>query len=566
MRFPRGLGRVLGGCLLVVLLLPGLAAVPSALLDRGPDGSMRVSVFPLALAVFDPFVWTCVRNSLLAASAIAGLSMVLGVGLGWIAGLGRSWAGAPLRALLVLPLAAGPVLIAASIAWAVGGQAGWDWLAGKAVFGMSAEGIVRWAALVWTGVMWGVPLVALATVAGLRRVDPCWLEAALAVGASPRRAWWDLVWPNLRPGVARVSAMVFTLALLEPGGPLVFGLERTLAVQIIRAVTRFDQPTHASALALLATAIALAGRWAIGRWGGTARSRFEPPALGTTPSAGVRRGSAWLLLLAAWCGISTGPIVLWLWRGIKAAKAARPDFASSPIAGWLADPEFATWVGNSVITAALAVAVDLVILRSLSPRGTGRSGPSVRLSCRVFEAIPPLALGAWALAIPWIILGLAGSLDGATASGLRWLALELSPGRSPGWLLVLALAVGQLPMLAEVARQARGLIRPSRVDASRLMGEPDARASRAGGRGWLGVVPLAPAFLAFAMAATSLSPARLLTPYSERRTLAPAILNMVLEPGTISPHAFGPIAVLLGLNLLAFALVWRGRNGLPGGG
>jgi ABC-type Fe3+ transport system permease subunit len=555
----RGLGRILGGCLLIVLLFPSLAAWPSALLDRGPDGSMRVSAFPLALTVFDPFIWTCARNSLLVASATTALSLVLGVGLGWIASLGRSWAGTPLRVLLVVPLAAGPVLIAPSIASALGGPAGWDWLARKVVFGASAEGVVRWAALVWTGVIWGVPLVAMATVSGLRCINPSWSEAALAVGASRRQTWQDLVWPNLRPGIALAAALAFTLALLEPGGPLVFGLERTLAVQMVRSVSRLDQPTRASTLALLATALALLGRTAILGWGGTARLLFERPDAATPPPT-IRHTWAWRFLLAAWCGVSAGPVVFWLWRGFKTARASSPN----PIAGWLADPDFSTWVANSVMTAALAVAVDLLILRAFCPRRPGPCSRSIRVACRFFGAIPPLALGAWALAIPWIFLGLADSIEGPTARGLRRLALELSPGRSPGFLLILALAVGQMPMLAEVARLARSFIRPSRVDASRLMGESNVRASRAGGRYWLGVVPFAPTFLAFALAATTLSPALLLTPYSERMTLAPAILRKVIDPGPIDSQALWPISVLVGLNLLAFALASRSRFGFPG--
>jgi ABC-type Fe3+ transport system permease subunit len=543
MRLLRGLGTVLGACLLVVLLVPCLAAWPSAVLDRSASGTVRVSAFPLALAAFDPFVWTCVRNSVLVASATAALSLVLGVGLGSIAGGRRFWGRGLLWTLAIVPLAAGPVLMAPSLAWVLSS-------------GDSAEVSVRWMALVWSELAYGVPLVALATVAGLRRVDPVWSEAAMAAGATRRQAWRDVVWPNLRPGVARASALVFTLALVEPAGPLVFGLGRTLAVQIVRAATRLDQPTRASTLALLAMAIVLVARSLIGWWGGTNHSRFERSGEGPSTSLGFGRASLSNLALAGWCGLTVGPLGLWLWRSVRSARAASsPGHGWSE--GWPADPEMLGWVANSALTAALAVAIDLAILRAIRP---SRSGP-VGLACRIFEALPPLALGASALAIPWLILALADSvsIEGPIARGLRWLALELSPGRSPGFLLILVLAAVQLPMLAEVARLARGLIRPSRVDASRLMGVSDRRASR------IGVVPIAPAFLAFAMAATSLAPALLLTPFSERRTLAPALLGMLVEAGPVDPRLIGPVAMLLGLNLLAFGLASRGRVDSPGG-
>ena len=140
------------------------------------------------------------------ASATAGGSLVLGVGLGWIVGRWRFWGRSPLWGLALVPLAAGPLLVAPGISLVLGGQRGWDWLAARSILGVSAESSVRWAALVGIGLASGSPLVALATLAGLRRVDPSWTEAARAVGASRRRAWRDVVWPILRPEAARASA------------------------------------------------------------------------------------------------------------------------------------------------------------------------------------------------------------------------------------------------------------------------------------------------------------------------------------------------------------------------
>jgi ABC-type Fe3+ transport system permease subunit len=555
----RWIGRWLGVGLLVVLLVPSLAAWPSAVLDRGPAGAVRVSAFPLALTLLDPFVWTCARNSLLVASASTALAMGLGVGLGSIVGERRFRGRGSLWALMMVPLAAGPVLIAPSLEALLGDRGGWDWLASRSSFGVSAEAVVRWSALVWTGLVVGVPLVALATVAGLRRVDPAWIDAALAMGATRRRAWRDVAWPSLRPGVARASAMVFTLTLIEPAGPLVLGLGRTLAVQLVRAATRLDQPTRASTLALLATAIVLVGRALILRWGGLDHSRVDRTDLTTETSPGFRRAFLARLILTGWCALAVGPLGVWLWRVFRSVRVA----SVGPVAGWLAEPEGLTWLANSAMTAGLALTIDLLILRALSLRRPGPTGPALRLACRVFESVPPLALGASAVAVPWLMLALADFIEGPIAGGLRRIALELSPGRSPGVLLILVLAIGGLPMLAGVARRAQTSIRPSRVDAFRLIGESDRRASRAGGSGWLGVVGVGPAFLAFAMAATSLAPALLLTPYSERRTLAPALLRIFIEPGPVDPRAFGPVAVLLGLNLLALAIGPRCRVGSP---
>ena len=45
----------------------------------------------------------------------------------------------------------------------------------------------------------------------------------------------DLIWPIVRPAAARAAGLVFLLALVEPGVPLILGLRRTLAFQIVSA-------------------------------------------------------------------------------------------------------------------------------------------------------------------------------------------------------------------------------------------------------------------------------------------------------------------------------------------
>ncbi len=80
----------------------------------------------------------------------------------------------------------------------------------------------------------------------------------------------------------------------------------------------------------------------------------------------------------------------------------------------------------------------------------------------------------------------------------------------------------------------------------------------------LGVVPIVPALLALAFALTNVVPALLLTPFSERRTLATAALEVVLEGNPIDARAFGPMAAIFLVNLVAFALASRSRVGALG--
>ena len=54
-------------------------------------------------------------------------------------------------------------------------------------------------------------------------------------GRSSYRIARDLYWPIVRPRAARAAAIVFVLAMVEPAQPLILGLRRTLAFQIVDA-------------------------------------------------------------------------------------------------------------------------------------------------------------------------------------------------------------------------------------------------------------------------------------------------------------------------------------------
>ena len=564
MAWLRGPGRLMGAFLLVALLGPALAPWLSAVIDRGPDGSARLSLFPIAIAAFDPFVWACARNSVAVASAVATGSLLIGVGLALLVGRRRFWGRTLLWSLAMAPLAAGPLLIAPGVALFLGGGRGWDWLAARSILGFSAEEVGRWLALIWVGLASGVPLVALATEAAFQQVDTSWSEAAKAAGASRWRVWREITWPILRPNSARAVATVFTLALVEPAGPLVLGLRRTLAVQTLDAAIRLDEPTRAATLALLAIAIAAVGRVAIGWWGRPFHAQYNVSEVVRMTSMSFRQAAGSLMILGVWLLFAIGPVFVLLTRALGAGREATPGSWSDLVKGWLVDPETRTWAANSSMTAALAIAVDLVIFGTLCRRGPGPTRGPVRQAARLFEALPPLALGVGALATPWLLLVLADSTGGLLGRWLRAIALELSPARSPGFLLVICLAAGRLPLLARIADLASRENPPVRLDAVKMMGASDRRARTVVENRWLGVVPARQALLALALAATNLVPALLLTPFSERRTLAPAVLGLVLEGEPVDPRAAGPIAAILAINVVALAVASRGREGSIG--
>ena len=111
--------------------------------------------------------------------------------------------------------------------------------------------------------VFAAPLVALAGVLFLRRVDPLLLSAAAAFGAGPiRRAWLllPLAWPGLRLGLVGAVLLPFgdvTLARL-----LAAPAHRALPVRIVDGAAAGEPAAAAAAMLLgLACLLALLAAW-----------------------------------------------------------------------------------------------------------------------------------------------------------------------------------------------------------------------------------------------------------------------------------------------------------------
>ena len=113
-----------------------------------------------------------------------------------------------------------------------------------------------------------------------------------------------MTWPLIRPAAARAAAIVFPMALLEPGVPLILGLRRTLAFQIVEAAGRPDPFPRLAVWTVMAAAHRLrragwscdggAGRSCSlrrRRWGSAAGPR-------TVPRAGASLAMACTAILA----------------------------------------------------------------------------------------------------------------------------------------------------------------------------------------------------------------------------------------------------------------------------
>ena len=233
------------GLLRSVQLAPAVLLLAAILVDEGPTGEARASshFFPLVLWLFDDFAWTCARNSVSFALAVSIISLVLGVGLR--RALERVWPRArpalAASALAVVAISPAFLRLGSKVASATeeSGLLPLESM-GAGSPGASLEswsGILLWLTWINSAVTPGAAFVALACASSFRRLDPAEAEAARLAGASSLRIARDLSWPIVRPAAVRAAGLVFLIALVEPGAPLVLGLRRTLAFQIVDAAT-----------------------------------------------------------------------------------------------------------------------------------------------------------------------------------------------------------------------------------------------------------------------------------------------------------------------------------------
>ena len=552
MGLTRWVGRWAGTGLWFVVLAPALALVPAAFLDRGPDGAVHPTLLPVALTALDPFVWDAVRNSVTLAAAVAAAAMVIGVGLARAMVRARFWGRPVLAAVGVAPLVIPSVVTALGLRLALGRLGMWPGVALTARTGLPAD-LGAWIGWFWTAMATAVPLVALTAASALARVEPGWEDAARLAGASRRRIWRTLIWPVIRPSVARGAGTAFTLTLIDPGAPLLLGLRRTLAFQLVESARGPGPTPRAAVLALAALGLAVAGQVLLGWWGGPPTPRAADPPRFRARQARWPRASALALFLGGWAVLAWLPALAVLRKG-AAGRSIR--------AAW-ADPIASRLIANGAALGLAVVAIDLVLAWALHARAERRRGRTSSPALAAWPGwFPPLALGAGALVLPGLLMMAADGLRAGhgperVVRGLEVLSEGLDPEVVPGLLLALSVAAVHFPFLARAVEVSRGRLRPILSDAAIGLGASP-RAARRSSPGWLAGTG-GPLLLTFALAATNLAPALLLAPTAESRPIAPGLLALADEPADGLARAATLASLAVAVNVSAFALASRTR-------
>lgn len=185
--------------------------------------------------------------------------LVIGLPLaGWIA-LGQSRFRFLLEAVVALPLVLPPTVLGFYLLWGLGPRTAF----GQALTGLIGHTLAfSFSGLVAGSVLYSLPFAVQPVVAGLRSVDPAYLEAAATLGASPLRKFIRVALPLARGSVLSAAVLTFTHTVGEFGvvlmlGGSIPGETRTLSITLYDLVENGDfAAANRLAVALLAASTA----------------------------------------------------------------------------------------------------------------------------------------------------------------------------------------------------------------------------------------------------------------------------------------------------------------------
>jgi len=257
----RWLAAIAGWGLAVLLLLPHATLIVISLVPRNTWTTeawppvLRLSNY--AALVADPERVRPVVNSLWMATAATAGALLLGFAAAYLAIRVRGRLGAALETLIALPWALPGTVFAVALAATFSVHAPW---AGRFVL-IGTLAILPLGYLVRC-----LPLTGRAAFAGLRQMDPSWLEAAASLGASRTRRFVRVVLPPVRPALAAGMSLAFLSALGDFVVSIVLYTYETRPISIeILSELRMREVGVAAAYGVLLTALSALAFLAWGR-------------------------------------------------------------------------------------------------------------------------------------------------------------------------------------------------------------------------------------------------------------------------------------------------------------
>jgi putative spermidine/putrescine transport system permease protein len=211
----------------------------------------------------DPFYWDVLVTTIRVSVIVTVACLVLGLPMAWRLARSTSRWKSMLVVLTVLPLFIGSTIRTAGwmILFARGGML--DIVTAK-LFGLGHVDLMYTQAAVIGGIIAiNLPFTILTLQSVFEGIDPRLEEAAGAMGASPSRAFWRIVFPLAMPGVLIAGVLCFILCMNAFATPLLLGGPRfhMMAPLLFWAFSSDNNWPFAAAIAfiLMATTLGLTG-------------------------------------------------------------------------------------------------------------------------------------------------------------------------------------------------------------------------------------------------------------------------------------------------------------------
>jgi iron(III) transport system permease protein len=478
-----------------------------------------------------PFLWDCLRNSLVLAAVTTVATTLLCLPLArWFTRYrfpGRAFLGGLLLVPLILPPFVGAIglehffqrygtfnlwLIRLGV---LDPARPIDWLGGGG-----------FAGVVLMQVLHLYPILYLNLAAAWAIVDPTLEDAARNLGAGESRVFRTVTFPLLLPGYFAGASIVFVWAFTDLGTPLVFNLRAVIPVQIYDQVSD-PQLTNSIAYALVVLTLVVtavlfyAARWLVARRGylsgGKGAVAAAVPAAGRRRTALIYSTVLGITLLAALPSIGV----------VLTAFAQRWVFTPLPeaytTAYWnevWANRISALSIRNSLSYSAFSTVLDLVLGITLAWLIVRR--PSWLTGLLDGLATLPLALPGLVLAFGYLTCYSKWNLGG-------W-GNFLDPITNPVPLLIVAYGVRRLPLLTRSALAGLQQLSPTLEEAAENLGATRWRVLRTVTLPLIGANLVAGAVLTFAFAVLEVSDSLMLAREEKYYPITRAILGLLMRP------------------------------------
>lgn len=526
----------------------------------------RTSAFPfVSLTPHNPFLWECLRNSLLLAIATTLATTVVCLPLAYWFTRYRFAGRTALASMMLVPLIIPPFV----------GAIGTERLLGR--FGtlnlclMNLGVLDPGKPIDWVGesgflgvmlmqVLHLYPILYLNLAATWANVDSTLEDAARNLGASEFQVFRTVTFPLLLPGYFAGAALVFVWAFTDLGVPLVFGVESVVPVQIYNQVSD-PQQTNSTAYALVVITLAVTAvlfygaRWLVGRrayvGGGKGAVAAYIPAAGTARSAIVYATVLFLTLLAVLPTLGvivTACAERWVMTPLPEA------YTTAYLREVWANRISSASIRNSVFYSTCSTGLDIVLGVTIAWLVARR--PSWLTSVLDGLAMLPLALPGLVLAFGYLTCYSNWNLG-------AWSGF-LNPVKNPVPLLIVAYTVRRLPYLTRSALAGLQQIAPVMEEAAENLGASRWRVMRTITVPLIAANIVAGAVLTFAFAVLEVSDSLMLAREEKYFPITRAILGLLMRPddGDMIASALGVFAIgLLGVSLLAASIVLGRKMG-----